>query len=53
MRSCMINRTHNYTQKIELQGENELNDLTTVQMVPTKINAAFIHLGGISEAMIK
>ncbi len=30
---------------------HELNDLTTVQMVPTKINSAFGHLGGISEAI--
>ncbi len=29
---------------------HELNDLTTVQMVPTKINSKFGHLGGISEA---
>ncbi len=29
---------------------HDLNDLTTVQMVPTKINSAFGHLGGISEA---
>lgn len=29
---------------------HELNDLTTVQMVPTKVNSVFGHLGGISEA---
>lgn len=29
---------------------HELNDLSTVQMVPTKVNSAFGHLGGISEA---
>ncbi len=32
---------------------HELNDLTTVQMVPTKVNSTFGHLGGISEAAIK
>lgn len=31
---------------------HELNDLTTVQMVPTKINSTFGHLGGISEAAL-
>lgn len=40
---------------IEYMSDNkltwhELNDLTTVQMVPTKINSTFGHLGGISEA---
>lgn len=29
---------------------HELNDMTTVQMVPTKVNSTFGHLGGISEA---
>lgn len=29
---------------------HELNDLSTVQMVPTKVNSTFGHLGGISEA---
>jgi len=31
---------------------HELNNLTTVQMVPTKINSIFGHLGGISEASL-
>lgn len=31
---------------------HELNDLTTVQIVPTKINSTFGHLGGISEAVL-
>lgn len=31
---------------------HELNNLTTVQMVPTKINSKFGHLGGISEARL-
>ena len=32
---------------------HELNDLTTIQMVPTKVNSKFTHLGGISEAKLK
>lgn len=30
---------------------HELNDLTTVQMIPTIVNSTFGHLGGISEAL--
>jgi hypothetical protein len=28
----------------------ELNDLTTMQLVPSKINGFFDHLGGVAEA---
>lgn len=28
---------------------HELNDMTTMQLVPTDVNAKFGHLGGVSE----
>ncbi|WP_350300026.1 HNH endonuclease signature motif containing protein [Peribacillus frigoritolerans] len=32
---------------------HELNDLETIQLVPSKINSVFKHLGGVGEYNIK